>query len=353
MKSSYRIKKGLPFKNLDITLIAAVLVFILFFVFGSLRFNNFMSARNFSNLFLDNAHLIIVTMAQTLVLISGGIDLSCGAIMCFTVTLGCHLITNLGVPPILVAVVMLLVGVAFGLLNGVLIAKLNFQPFITTLITQFMARGAGFLITLDTIAISEPTVVALSKFKIKLGGFSITFGSIVALCVVVVFVFLTKRCKLGRNVYALGGNQQSAVLMGIPVEKTKIQVYAIAGLTSGLAGIVFGLYMLASYGLYGESLHLDAISASVIGGALTTGGVGSIIGSLFGAMTYGTIKLLIMFQGSLNSGWTNLVIACMLLVFIILQTSFVEQRKRKKISKEVEFLNSTPQNSDQNTAKET
>lgn len=344
MKSSNKIRGEFPLKNINVTLLTAILVFVLFFSFGSLTFRNFMSPRNFSNLFLDNAHLIIVTMAQTLVLVSGGIDLSCGAIMCFTITLGCHLITNLGVNPLVVAVIMLLVGVLFGLLNGVLIAKLNFQPFITTLITQFMARGAGFLITLDTIAISDPTVVALSKFKIRVGDFSITFGSILALCIVVIFVFLTKMTKFGRNVYAIGGNQQSAVLMGIPVVKTKIQVYVIAGLTSGAAGIVFGLYMLASYGLYGESLHLDAISSAVIGGALTTGGVGSIIGSLFGVMTYGTIKLLIMFQGSLNSGWTKLVIAVMLLLFIMLQTSIARHKERKKVSKKVEFIDSVQSN---------
>lgn len=335
-----KIRRSLPFKNVNITLLAAISVFVLFFTFGSAIFRNFLSAKNFSNLFLDNAHLIIVTMAQTLVLASGGIDLSCGAIMCFTITLGCHLITNLGINPLIVVVIMLIVGILFGLLNGVLITNMGFQPFIATLITQFMARGAGFFITLDTIVLNHPAATALSKFKIRVGNFILSFGSISALIIVLVFIILTKRTKFGRNVYAIGGNENSAVLMGIPVKKTKIMVYATAGLTSGIAGVIFGLCMLASYGLYGESLHLDSISSAVIGGALTTGGVGSIIGSLFGVMTYGTIKLLIMFKGSLNSGWTKISIAAMLMLFILLQTLIVTHRERKRVSKKVKFLNS-------------
>ena len=321
--------KGL-FSRLNITLAAAIVLFLLFFLAGSLRFKNFASMRNISNLFMDNAHLMIVTMGETLTLILGCIDLSVGAVMCFTITMGCHLITNLGVPPLAAALLMVLAGMAFGAFSGYLVTYRGFQPFIATLISQYIARGAGFLITQNTISITHPAVLALSKFKLKIGGFSLSFGTIVSLIIVVIFYILTTKTNFGRNVFAVGGNENAARLMGIPVKRTKMLVFIISGLVASIAGIVFGVYMLASYGLYGDTLHLDAVSAAVIGGTLTTGGVGNVVGSLFGVMTYGTIKLMIMYQGNLNSGWSKLTVSLMLLLFILLQKIVVMRREKSK-----------------------
>ena len=279
---------------------------------------------------MDNAHLMIVTMGETLTLILGCIDLSVGAIMCFTITMGSYLITTAGMPPLFAAFLMLIAGMAFGAFSGYLVTYRGFQPFIATLISQYIARGAGFLITQNTISITHPSVLALSKFKLQIGGFSLSFGTIVSLIVVVVFYILTTKTNFGRNVFATGGNENAARLMGIPVKRTKMLVFIISGFVASVAGVVFGVYMLASYGLYGDTLHLDAVSSAVIGGTLTTGGVGSVIGSVFGVMTYGTIKLMIMYQGNLNSGWSKLTVSLMLLLFIVLQKIVVLRREKSK-----------------------
>ena len=303
-----------PPKNLfgsinNITLIAAIVVFIGFFMFGSIKYRNFFAVQTICNILMDNSHLLIVALGETLVLVSGGIDLSVGALLAFEFTTAAHLITNRGAPVIVAVLAMLGIGFLIGCLNGYLISYKGFQPFIATLSTQFLSRGACYMISTDTIAIGHPAILRLSTFKVRFPGGYITFGVIVAFVMMVVYYILTKKSKFGRSIYAIGGNEVSAEMMGIRVRRNKMIVYIISSLTASIASIVFGVYILSSYGLHAGTLHLDAVSAAVIGGTLTTGGVGNIIGTLFGVMTTGTIQTIITFQGTLTSGWSKITIA--------------------------------------------
>ncbi len=328
------------FNTEHITLWAAVIVFAVFFTFGSLRYKNFFAVQTICNILMDNSHLLIVALGETLVLISGGIDLSVGALIAFNFTASAYMLTVMKLPLPLVVAVILLVGTLLGFLNGYLISYKGFQPFIATLATQFLARGGCYMISTGTIVISHPSVLKLSVFKLRLPGGYITFGVLVSLVMLILFYILTKKTKFGRNVYAIGGNEVSAKMLGIPVKRTRMYVYAVSGFTTSVASLVFAVYILSSYGLHAQSLHLDAVSAAVIGGTLTTGGVGSVIGTLFGVLTTGIIQTIITFQGTLTSGWSKITIAVLLLSFILLQRFIIWERKRNRKVKPVKMLQS-------------
>ena len=327
------------FRNINnVTLAVAILVFFIFFAFGSIRYKNFFAMQTIYNILMDNSHLLIVSLAQTLVLVSGGIDLSVGALLAFNFTAAAHLLTNMQAPVFLVVLIVIGVGVLVGALNGYLIAYKGFQPFIATLSTQFLMRGACYMVSTDTIVISNPEILKLSIFKLRLPGGYVTFGVIVAAIMFVAYCFITKKSKFGRNVYAVGGNEVSADMMGIRIKRTRLQVYMLSGLTTAIASIVFAVYILSSYGLHAQTLHLDAVSSAVIGGTLTTGGVGNVVGTLFGVLTNGIIQTLITFLGTMTSGWSKITIAVLLLIFILLQRLIVAYRERNMKSRPVKSL---------------
>lgn len=328
------LKRKFSYNINRITLLVAFVVFLGFFTFGSVRYKNFFAAQTIYNILMDNSHLLIVAMAETLVLISGGIDLSAGAVVAFNFTAAAHMLTNMKAPIPVVMLVMVAVGLLVGLLNGYLISYKGFQPFIATLSTQFLMRGACYMISTSSIVISHPKILKLATFKLRLPGGYVTFGVLVAMVVLVLYYILTKKTQFGRNVYAIGGNEVSANMMGIRVKRTRMMVYVISGLTSAVASMVFAVYILSSYGLHAQTLHMDAVSSAVIGGTLTTGGVGNVIGTLFGVLTNGIILVLITFEGTMTSGWPKITIAILLLVFILIQRFIVSYRERNKKSKE-------------------
>jgi simple sugar transport system permease protein len=198
---------------------------------------------------------------------------------------------------------------------------------IVTLAGMFLARGACYLISIDSISIGDETYAALSQARVPLwDGAALSVGAIVALGVLAAGAYLAHATAFGRTVYAIGGNEQSALLMGLPVARTKVLVYALSGLCSALAGVVFTLYMLSGYGLHAMGLELDAIAAVVIGGTLLSGGVGYVAGTLFGVLILGIIQTLISFDGTLSSWWTRIVIGALLFLFCLLQRLFESRR---------------------------
>jgi simple sugar transport system permease protein len=213
---------------------------------------------------------------------------------------------------------------------GAMIHFFRLQPFIVTLAGMFLARGACFLITTQSITISDPTFRVLSAFHLDLGGASLTTGALIAIAVLAGAVFVAHYTRFGRNVYAIGGNERSAVLMGLPVARTKVGVYALSGFCSALGGVVFTLYVLSGYGLQGQGMELDAIAATVIGGTLLTGGVGYVVGTLFGVGILGTIQTLITFDGTLSSWWTRIVIGALLCAFCLLQRLIERHAGRRR-----------------------
>lgn len=323
----------------NVTMYITLGLFIVLFTIGSLSYRGFFSVQVFTNLFIDNSHLLVAALGETMVIISGGIDLSVGSIIALIAMSTAYLVTTLNLPIGVVLLIALLIGLLVGALNGVLVSYFEFQPFIATLTTQFLGRGLCYVISTDTINITNETFVKISQVRIPLPGKAfISVGVVIALVCIAAFYLISTRTRFGRTVYAIGGNEQSARLMGLPVDRSKLLVYVLSGLSAAVAGIIFSLYMLSGYGAHATGLHLDAIAAAVIGGTIMSGGVGSIIGTVIGVLISGIIQSLIMFQGTLNAWWTSIAVAFLLLLFIVIQRFLTIRREKRKVALPVESI---------------
>jgi ribose/xylose/arabinose/galactoside ABC-type transport system permease subunit len=302
-------------------------LFIVMFGTGSIAFPGFFSLQNFLNLFIDNSYLMILAVGMTFVIISGGIDLSVGAVLAFAGIVTASLLEKSHMSPALVIPIVLLMGTTMGLFMGYLIQTFEMPPFIVTLAGLYLARGLCYTVSLFAIAVNNPFFMNTAHAQIPiLGNSFLSPGAIVAIVVVLAGFFVSRYTKFGRTVFAIGGSEQSAILMGLPVARTKIAIYGLSGFCSSLGGIVFTLYTLAGYGLNGSGMELDTIATVVIGGTLLTGGAGNIFGTVLGVFVYGTIQTLIVFQGTLNSWWTRIAIGFLVFLFCVLQRVF-ETRK--------------------------
>jgi ribose/xylose/arabinose/galactoside ABC-type transport system permease subunit len=310
-------------------LLLTVLLFAAMAGYGSLAYDGFFSAQVFLNLLIDNAFLVIVAVGMTFVILSGGIDLSVGSVIALTTMVLATLVERHGWTAAGAIPLVLGMGTLFGAFQGLLIQRFRLQPFIVTLAGMFLARGLCYLISIDSISIGHEGFSNLAQLRFELwDGASITIGAMIALVVVAVGIFLAHGTGFGRTVYAIGGNEHSAMLMGLPVARTTVLIYALSGFCSALAGVVFAFYMLSGYGLHAMGLELDTIAAVVIGGTLLTGGVGYVAGTLFGVLILGVIQTLISFDGTLSSWWTRIVIGALLFAFCLLQRLFEAGRPR-------------------------
>ncbi|WHY68940.1 sugar ABC transporter permease YjfF [Neobacillus sp. SuZ13] len=316
--------------QLNITLISTIILFLSLFSVGSFRYTGFFSLQVFLNLFIDNAFLIIIATGLVFVILSGGIDLSVGSVVALTTMVSASMLQK-GANPIIVMVVVLLMGIIFGFAQGYIIQRFQLHPWIVTLAGLFLARGLCYFISIESITITDPLFTNLSLYKIMLGGqYFISISVLISIVFVLAAMYVAKYTEFGRTVYAIGGNEQSAMLMGLPVVRTKILIYAISGFSSALGGLVFTFYMLSGYGLHALGLEMDAIAACVIGGILLTGGYGYVVGPMFGVLSMGVIQTIIMFEGTLSSWWTRIVIGVLLFIFIVLQRVIVIQSERNK-----------------------
>ena len=308
-------------------LAATTTLFLLMAGLGSVLYTGFFSLQVFANLLIDNAFLCIVAVGMTFVILSGGIDLSVGSVIALTTMVSAALVQKHQWSAAAVIPLVLLLGTAFGALMGLLIERFRLQPFIVTLAGMFLARGLCYLISIDSISITDPTYAALSEMRIPVGGeASLSLSAVLALAVVALAAFTAHGTQFGRTVYAIGGNEASARLMGLPVRSTQVGVYTLSGFCSALAGVVFSFYTLSGYGLHAVGLELDAIAAVVIGGTLLSGGIGTVAGTLVGVLMLGVIQTLITFDGTLSSWWTRIVIGTLLFVFCLLQRVFESRR---------------------------
>ncbi|MEA3337210.1 MAG: galactofuranose ABC transporter, permease protein YjfF [Chloroflexota bacterium] len=313
-------------------LIIAMSLFVLVYAFGMIQYKGFSSPQVFLNILIDNAFLFITCIGMTFVILSEGIDLSVGAVIALTTVVSAYMVEKMAIHPFIAIPSVLLMGTLMGLVMGSIIYFFKVQPFIVTLAGLFFARGMCFVISTEAITISHPFYRAVSLYRIYLpGGYFISVSVVIFLVVLVVALYLAHLSNFGRAVYAIGGNEHSARLMGLPVGRTKILVYTQNGFLSALAGVVFSLYTLSGYGWYVNGLELDAIAGVVIGGTLLTGGVGYVIGSVFGVLIMGLIQTIVIFQGTLNSWWTRIVVGLLTLFFILIQGALVSG-KRKRLS---------------------
>lgn len=286
---------------------------------GGAAYPGFLSVQVILNLLIDNAFLLVLAIGMSFVILSGGIDLSVGSVLALATMISAWLLQVAHWPPVAVIALVLLLGAGFGGAMGGLIHYFKLQPFIVTLAGMFLARGLCYLISINSITIEDPLYLAMSQTQFEfLGGF-VSPSALVALLMLGLAIFLAHYTAFGRGVYAIGGNEQSALMMGLPVARTKVLVYAFSGFCAALAGVLFSFYMLSGYGLHAQGTELDAIAAVVIGGTLLSGGYGYVAGALSGVLVLGTIQTLIAFDGTLSSWWTRIVIGALLFVFCVVQ----------------------------------
>ncbi|MFI6181024.1 galactofuranose ABC transporter, permease protein YjfF [Nonomuraea sp. NPDC051191] len=318
---------ALPARYLPVLVTACL--FVAMFVVGGVRYEGFAGGQVVLNVFIDNAFLLVVAVGTTFVILTGGIDLSVGSVVALSTMISASLMSGPGWPPYVVVPLVLAVGAGLGLVMGYIVHAFDIQPFVVTLAGMFLARGLCYTIGTESIPIEDPTFTAFAQTRIDLvAGLWISPSVLVAVAVVLVAAYVLHYTRLGRAVYATGGNEQSALLMGLPVGRTKITVYTVSGLCSALGGVLLSFYMLSGYGLHAVGMELDAIAAVVIGGTLLTGGSGFLLGTVLGVLVLGLIQTIISFEGTLSSWWTKIFIGLLLFVFIVLQRLFSARSRR-------------------------
>ena len=336
--------KKIKISSNNILLLITVALFVVMYGAGCIVYGSkgFTHLQTFLNVLINNAGLICVAAGTTCVMLTGGIDISVGSLVamdCMILAVG---IEQKGMSSTVLMLLILLIGLVFGLVQGYLIAYLKIQPFIATMAGMFFARGMTAVICTEQVSIvSDPLFVSLSNAKINIpfgiGAYTNKKGIlqipyvrptvIVAIIVVVLIYLMLKYTKFGRSIYAVGGNQMSATLMGLNVAKTTMLTYVLA---SVLCSVGYCLNTMCGTTTQAGGYEMDAISSAVIGGTLLTGGVGNIIGTFFGVLINGTISALVKSHGRLNSSWPNIITAVLLCFFIVLQAIFAKIKEAKK-----------------------
>lgn len=304
--------------------IAAIVLLAALLIGGQIVYGKIFAWNTMSSLLDNNAYLVILAVGMTFTILTGGIDLSVGAVLAFSSVAGV-LMLQAGVPVVVVMPTIVLMGTAFGLLSGILVRYFNFQPFIATLSTMFLARGLASILSIEPVRVDpDSSMMALSARIVLIDGpkrndFYISLNILIALAVIVAGYFLLHRTRFGRTVYALGGNAQSAELMGLPAGRSTVWVYVVSGTCAGLAGLVYTTTVGNAQNITGVGWELDAIAATVIGGTLLTGGAGYVLGSVTGVFVLGVLKLLITRDGSVPAAATTIITGAILLIFVLLQ----------------------------------
>jgi ribose/xylose/arabinose/galactoside ABC-type transport system permease subunit len=310
-------------------LLTTITIFILAYFIGAQMYPAMQKPQAFFNLFINNGSLLIVGIGMTFVMLTGGIDLSVGGVLALTTAASAALLKN-GASPALVMPLMLLMGTALGFTLGCIVHFFKVQAFIVTLMGLFFARGMAYIISLTSVTINDSFYKYLALTQIPIPVFSNAYlyiPSLVGPLLLLVAIYLAFFTRFGRTIYAIGNSEQSARLMGLPVGRTKIIVYSFSGFCSALAGIVFSISLLAGYGQFATGLELDTIASVVMGGTLLTGGVGNVIGTLFGVLIEGTIISILQYNGTLSSWWTRIGVGVLTLIFIGIQSLFYVRRK--------------------------
>lgn len=325
-------------------LIITIVLFVVMYAAGCIVYSSkgFTHLQTFLNILINNAGLICVTCGMTCIMLTGGIDISVGSLIamdCMIIAVG---IERWHMNAILLCVLVLVIGVVFGLVQGFLIGYLDIQPFIVTMAGMFFGRGMTAVICTDQVSISASKFfVSLANMKINLpfGGYTNNKGVlqvpfvritvVIALLVLILIFLMLRYTKFGRSLYAVGGSESSAIMMGLNVKMTKLKAYVLSSFLCSIGGICFCLNTMSGSVQQAKGLEMDAISSAVIGGTLLTGGVGNVLGSLFGVLINGTISTLVKTNGKLISSWSNIVTAILLCFFIVLQSVFALVKERK------------------------
>lgn len=343
-------KQVIQKKNINsnmILLMMTIGLFVIMYVAGCIIYadKGFARVQNFLDILKNNAGLICATCGITVVMITGGIDISVGALIameCMFLSVG---IENWGLSAQLLLPLMLVIGIVFGMVMGFCVGYLDIQPFIVTMAGMFFARGMTAVLSTQQISITSSSLMAKlstmkfnmpfaigayvnKKGKLMIPNFSLYV--LIAVIVLLVTFFVLRSTKFGRSLYAIGGNQQSAELMGLDVKKTKFKAYVFCSFLTSIGAICYVMNTMCGTTRQALGLEMNAISSAVIGGTLLTGGVGNVFGSFFGVLINGTISSLVKTNGKLSSSWPNVVTAILLCFFIVIQAVFARVKSKKK-----------------------
>lgn len=327
----------------DTNLLLTITIVVFFAMYiGAIVFQGrgFLKPQTFFNILNANAALIITSVGMSIVMICGGIDISVGGVVAL-VSMSCAVYLDFHEGSILGAIVIaLLIGLAFGLVQGFLVAYLDIQPFIVTLAGMFFARGMTTIVHTAPFNVENEAFVALKDTRVIVPGFGsvnklgkyvnayVEIGVIVAILVVIGFFIVLRWTKLGRSFYAVGGNSQSALMLGINVKRTRFLSHLICGILAGVAGFVYFMHVGSGSASHATGMEMNAIASSIIGGTMLTGGVGNIIGTLFGVLSLSTIQNIVSSAGLDQAWWTGITIAAMLCLFLIIQSVVIAKKKK-------------------------
>ena len=301
----------------------------------------FAKPQMFLNLFVSNAGLLVISCGLTIVMITGGIDISVGSVTALVCMVMADLMENKGVSAYVAVLAALLIGRAFGVVQGFLVTYMGIQPFIVTLAGMFFARGMTSIVHTDPFNVQNEAFVKLKDTRVIVPGMGsvnrigkyvnayVEIGVIVAILIVVIMFVMLRWTKLGRSFYAVGGNRQSALMLGINVKKTRFLAHLLSGLLAGIAGYVYFLHVGSGAATHASGMEMNAIASSIIGGTLLTGGVGNIIGTFFGVLSLSTIQNIVSSAGLDQAWWTGITIAAMLCLFLVIQSVVLARKKRK------------------------
>ena len=326
-------------------LLITIGLFIVMYIAGCAVYSQkgFTHLQTLLNILINNSGLLCVTCGMTCVMLTGGIDISVGSLIamdCMFIAVG---IEKWSMNPILLMILVLVIGVVFGLVQGFCVGYLKLQPFIVTMAGMFFGRGMTAVICTEQVSVSSSELfvkIAQAKIELPFGAYTNNRGVlqvpyvripvVIALIVLILVFLMLKYTKFGRSLYAVGGSEQSAVMMGLDVARTKLKAYVLSSVLCSIGGICYCLNTMSGSVQQATGLEMDAISSAVIGGTLLTGGVGNVIGSFFGVLINGTISTLVKTNGKLLSSWSNIAVAALLCFFIILQSVFAKLKEKNK-----------------------
>lgn len=325
----------------NLLLVITVVVFFVMYI-GAMVFQGkgFLKPQTFFNILNSNSALIITACGMSLVMITGGIDISVGGVVALVSMSSAVYLDFKGGSILGALVISLLIGLAFGLVQGYLVAYLEIQPFIVTLAGMFFARGMTTIVHTAPFNVANEDFVKLKDTRINVPGFGsynklgkyvnayVEIGVIVALLIVITLFVVLRWTKAGRNFYAVGGNSQSALMLGINVKRTKFLSHLICGLLAGIAGFVYFMHVGSGSATHASGMEMNAIASSIIGGTLLTGGVGNIIGTFFGVLSLATIQNIVASAGLDQAWWTGITIASMLCLFLVVQSVVIARKKK-------------------------
>ena len=326
----------------DTQLLLTITICIFFVMYGAAMLiwgGGFLRPQKIFDLLNDNAYLLIIACGLTIVMICGGIDISVGGVTSLVV-MTCVVHLNSGGSVLSSILIALGIGLAFGLVHGYLVAYLEIQPFIVTLAGMFFARGMTTIVSVEPQKAAHEGFKNLMSTKIEIPWLGYTakngnliparmeIGVVIALLIVIVSFFMLRKTVLGRNFYALGGNSQSALMLGINVKRTKFLSHLICSLLAGLGGYVYFLHVGSGAASHAMGMEMNAIASSIIGGTMLTGGVGNIIGTLFGVLSLSTIQNIVSSAGFDQAWWTGITIAGMLCLFLLIQSVIMAKKKK-------------------------